>query len=352
MFVDRERRWALSDEGLRLARRLSDRATIGRVLLSRIAAIWEPGALAERRAAVGELLTLAAELGDPFLKVWAELFGFETAMEVGEVDEADRLLADAQRTALEVERALRWFAEFPRAGRALLAGRLAEADVLAREALEIGRATQSLHEFRITYGVQRFEIRVEQDRADELLPALLDAARTGNPESRVMLAQAYCELGRRQEAHDVFDPLMATLADLPPDPNWMIAVPRAASVCATLGDRASADRLSTVLAPYADRIAGNGVIWLGSVSHYLGLLATTLERFDEAERHFAASEAAHERLQAPGWRARTRLARAQLRLRRGRPEDADEARRLQGEVLAAARELGLFNLERCAATLQ
>jgi class 3 adenylate cyclase len=352
MFVDRQRRWALSDEALAVARRLGDRPTLGRVLLSRIAAIWEPGALAERRAAVGELHALAAELGDPFLKVWAELYGFETAMEVGEVDEADRLLAEAQRTALEVERALRWFAEFPRAGRALFAGSLAEADVLAREALEIGRATQPLNEFRIHYGVQRFEIRVEQDRADELLPALLEAAGTGNPESRAMLAQAYCETGQLQDAREVFDPLMAVLDGLLPDPNWMIAVTRAAAVCAELGDRAAAGRLSELLAPYADRIAGNGVIWLGSVAHYLGGLATTLEHFEEAESYFAAGDAAHERLQAPGWRARTRLARARLLLRRGRPEDAEEARQLLGQVVATARELGLVNLERRAAELQ
>jgi hypothetical protein len=352
MFVDRQRRWALSDEALAVARRLGDLPTLGRVLLSRIAAIWEPGALAERRAAVGELSALAADLGDPFVKVWAELYGFETAMEVGQVDEADRLLAEAQRTALEVERALRWFAEFPRAGRALFAGRLADADVLAREALEIGRATQTLHEFRITYGVQRFEIRVEQDRADELLPALLEAAGTGNPESLAMLAQAYCELGRLQDAREVFDPLMVVLDHLLPDPNWMIAVTRAASVCAELGDRAAAGRLSELQAPYADRIAGNGVIWLGSVAHYLGGLATTLEQFDEAESYLAASEAAHERLQAPGWRARTRLARARLLLRRGRPEDAEEVRQVLGQVIATARDLGLVNLERRAVALQ
>jgi tetratricopeptide (TPR) repeat protein len=352
MFVDRQRRWALSDEALAVARRLGDGPTLGRVLLSRIAAIWEPGALAERRADAGELLALAANLGDPFLKVWAELYGFETAMEVGEVVEADRLLAEAQRTALEVERALRWFAEFPRAGRALFAGRLAEADALAREALEIGRATQPLNEFRIIYGVQRFEIRVEQDRADELLPGLIEAAGTGNPESRGMLAQAYCELGRLQDAREVFDRLMAALPDVLPDPNWIIAITRAASICAELGDRAAAVRLATLLAPFADRIAGNGVIWMGSVAHYLGVLATTLERFDEAESYLVAGDAVHERLQAPGWRARTRLARARLLLRRGQREDAKEARQLLGQVIATARELGLVNLERRAAELQ
>jgi hypothetical protein len=345
MFADRQRRWALSDEALTVARRLGDRPTLGRVLLSRIAALWEPGALTERRAHVGELLALAADLGDPFVKVWAELYGFETAMEIGEVDEADRLLAEAQRTALEVERALRWFAEYARAGRALFAGRLAEADVLAREALEIGRATQPLNEFRIIYGVQRFEIRVEQDRADELLPGLTEATGTGNPESRAMLAQAYCELGRLEDARWVFDPLMAVLADVLPDPNWIVTVTRAASVCAELGDRAAAGRLSTLLAPYADRIAGNGVIWMGSVAHYLGLLATTLEHFDEAERYLVASDAAHERLHAPGWRARTRLAWARLLLRRGQAEDAKQARQLLGQVIATARDLGLVNLE-------
>jgi tetratricopeptide (TPR) repeat protein len=349
MFADRERRWSLSDEALAVARRLGDRSTLGRVLLSRIAAIWEPGALSERRAHVGELVALAAELGDPFVKVWAELYGFETAMEVGDVDEADRLLAEAQRTALEVERALRWFAEFPRAGRALFAGRVGEAGVLAREALEIGRVTQPVYEFRIHYGVQRFEIRLEEDRAAEVLPGLWEAAGTGNAESRAMLAQAYCELDRLEDAREVFGPLMAVLADVPPDPNWIIVVARAASVAAALDDRAAATRVSELLAPYADRIAGNGIIWIGSVAHHLGVLATTLEHFEEAERYLVAADSTHERVHAPGWRARTRLARARLLLRRGHPEDAKEARQLLSQVTATARDLGLVNLERRAA---
>ena len=336
-----------------MARRLGDRSTLGRVLLSRIAAIWEPGALAERRAHVGELLVLAAELGDPFVKVWAELYGFETAMEVGEVDEADRLLAEAQRTAMEVERALRWFAAFPRAGRALFAGKVEEADRLAREALEIGRVTQPLNEFRIIYGVQRFEIRVEQDRVDEVLPALIEAAGSGIAESRAMLAQAYCELGRLDDAREVFDRLMAVLPDMPPDPNWIITAVRSAAVCADLGDRAAADRLYPLLAPYADRIAGNGVIWLGSVAHFLGVLATTLERFDDAERHLAAAGAVHERLSAPGWLARTRLERARLMI-----EAAARRRTLTrpgsscDQVMTTARQLGLVGLERRAAALR
>src|SRR5207237_869268 len=80
----------------------------------------------------------------------------------------------------------------------------------------------------------------------------------------------------------------APLPALPPDPTWIVAFSRAASVCADLGDRAAAGRLYPFLAPYADRIVGNGVVWIGSVAHYLGVLATTLEHFDEAERYVVA----------------------------------------------------------------
>ena len=138
-----------------------------------------------------------------------------------------------------------------------------------------------------------------------------------------MLAQAYCELGRLEDARAVFDPLMAVLADVPPDPNWILAVTRTASVCAHLGDRAAADRLHPLLTPYADRIAGNGVVWIGSVAHYLGLLATTLGHFDDAEAHFAAADAAHERLGAPGMAGPHPPGVGAPAPRRGEPEDAD-----------------------------
>ncbi|MGH9004835.1 MAG: hypothetical protein ACRDYV_17065, partial [Acidimicrobiia bacterium] len=173
--ADRRHRQELSDEALALARGLGDPSTLATVLLSRCAAIWDPSQLEERRAAADELRTLATGLGDPFVKVWASLYSFETAMERADVGEADRHLGEAQESASEVERALLWFATFPRAGRVLLAGRVEEADVVAREALEIGLATQPLSEVRMHYGVQRFQIRLEQGRLGELVPKLADA---------------------------------------------------------------------------------------------------------------------------------------------------------------------------------
>ena len=139
--ANRNRRRELSDEALALARRLADSSTLARVLHSRCVALWDPAMLAERRANAAELRVLAADLGDPFAKVWASAYSFETAMEGAEVEEADRHLEDVQRNASELESTL-WWAAFPRVGRVLLAGRLEEADALAREALEIGLTTQ------------------------------------------------------------------------------------------------------------------------------------------------------------------------------------------------------------------
>ncbi|MCA1845950.1 MAG: tetratricopeptide repeat protein, partial [Actinobacteria bacterium] len=332
--ADQTRRRALGDEALAIARRLGDRTTLARVLLARCAALWAPANLAERRANAAEIRTLAEGLGDPFVKVWGCLYSFETAMEEGAIDEADRQLDEADRSASEVEGALRWFAVFPRAGRLLLAGRVEEADTLARHALEIGQQTQPLHEVRLHFGVQRFQVRFEQGRLDELVPRLVEAAAEGHPETRAMLAQAYCETGRLDEARSLFDRLAPLLPDLPPDPNWIITVTRSAAVSARLGDLPRAAAVHDLLLPYRDRLAGQGIIWTGAVAHYLGLLAGVLGRHDEADDHFARAAELHRRLDAPSWLARTQLEQARLLRVRGEPGDAEWARELLDQALA------------------
>ena len=60
-----------------------------------------------------------------------------------------------------------------------------------------------------------------------------------------------------------------------------------AHVAVYLDDRARAGTLYDLLLPYAHRTATlTGEIAVGPVSGYLGLLATLLARWDDAERHF------------------------------------------------------------------
>ena len=63
----------------------------------------------------------------------------------------------------------------------------------------------------------------------------------------------------------------------------------------------------------------------GSTPWALGTLAETLERYEQAEGHFAAASEIEERLGAPLFLARTRAAWAQALIARGRPEDLERA---------------------------
>ncbi|MEJ7715067.1 MAG: hypothetical protein WKF40_04905 [Thermoleophilaceae bacterium] len=94
-----------------------------------------------------------------------------------------------------------------------------------------------------------------------------------------------------------------------------------------------------------------GPAWLGSASHYLGLLAPTLDRLDEADEHFSRAADAHRRIGATPWLARTQLDWAAMLLNRSSAGDAGRAAELLGEALLAARALGLEAVERRAVSL-
>jgi hypothetical protein len=82
--------------------------------------------------------------------------------------------------------------------------------------------------------------------------------------------------------------------------------------------------------------------------HYLGMLAATLGRFEEAEEHFRAAETVHTRIGAPTWLAQTHLEWARMLLVRHRSVNGERAQELLDLAIAAARELGLGSVERRA----
>jgi hypothetical protein len=63
------------------------------------------------------------------------------------------------------------------------------------------------------------------------------------------------------------------------------------------------------------------VAWFGPTTHYLGLLAATLDRFDEAEARFAAAERSYVSLDAKPWLARLHSDWAAIPLTRRRGTD-------------------------------
>jgi class 3 adenylate cyclase/tetratricopeptide (TPR) repeat protein len=351
---DRPRRVALSDEAVALARRLGDLRALADVLLARIYTIQGPDTLGERLETTAELLDMAERLNDPVISFLSAWLRARCVVEIGDPEEADRCLGIMDGLVAELgQPALRWTVGWVRTARMISAGRLAEAQHLSREGLELGRATGQ-SDAPVFFAAQQFHILFDAGRLGELEEALRAAvARApGYVAAQLMLAVTYFELGREDEARAIFQPLADhEFTSVPMDYGWMRSMASCAYLSARLGDAAAAQAAYSLLFPYRDQVVVTACIFGGAVVHYLGMLAAALRRFDEAEEHFRASEITHSKIGSPNWLAHTRLEWARTLHARQRSRDDERARELLGQALAAARELGLGGIERRAVEL-
>ena len=115
-----------------------------------------------------------------------------------------------------------------------------------------------------------------------------------------------------------------------------------AEVAVLVGDGDAADRLYRALLPWA---AFNAVDvaegFRGSIARYLGLLATSTGRLDEAGQHFSEALAANTQMGARPWVAYTESDYAQMLSRRNLPGDRERAQSLREQALATFAELGM-----------
>jgi tetratricopeptide (TPR) repeat protein len=98
--------------------------------------------------------------------------------------------------------------------------------------------------------------------------------------------------------------------------------------------------------PFSGQLAAGGTILSGSVDWALGALATALERYDDAERHFVAAAELEARLGAPLLLARTHAAWALALIGRGQPGDLDRAQNLLEQAEEVAERLGARGVAR------
>ena len=350
---DRDRRHLLSAEALSMARRLGDERTLAQVLLARIVAIWGPDTVEERLVASEELLAVATRLDDAVLVCSGCWHRFMAAMEAGDEVEADRCLDRAEGLAAELgQPTMRWLTMILRANRTLSMGLIDESKDVAERAFELGQSAGHPDAF-LYYGIHAFNVRFERGQLGEITNDVIRiaAANPGVASVRASLALVYAETDQLDQARPVFESVVHELPHIPREASWPRAATQAALTCVRLGDRNRAATLLELLAPYADQIVCTGLTWAGSVDHYLGLLAATLGRLDEADERLAHAELVHERIPAPTWLARTRMERGRALLARSDGGDADKAHELLSSALKLAQEYGLSRVERSAADL-
>jgi tetratricopeptide (TPR) repeat protein len=352
-----ERRAALSREAIQMARRLANPLTLAYALESAYATVSPRNA--EEWLTIGnELVQVAGAVGDREREFFGHQHGLGALMVLGEIAAVDaRLEAMAtlveelrqptQRRALSVTRTMR----------ALFGGRFEEAEGLVQEALRAGPGAQGLDTgWFWVVRVQAWALARERGRLQELHPdieRLVDDYPTLSYLDSV-LASLYSELGLEADTRKRFEALARhDFADLPFDSDWLFQMSLLSQVCASLGDTRNASKLYEMLLPYAGfNVLAYPALSLGSASRYLGLLASTMSHWAEAERHFYAAIEMHAEMGARPWLSHTQHDHARMLLARGAPTDVERALGLIAEARTTYLELGMESWAKEASKLE
>jgi DNA-binding SARP family transcriptional activator/class 3 adenylate cyclase len=331
----------LAHEALQMARRVDDKATLADVLASTLWAAHGPDTLRESLALAEELVRVADEIADRRLQALGHARLLDHLLELGDIDGVERELDALKRLAqTRTERYVNWLLALCRANHAYLQGRLEECATLAHDALAYRFEGYDETAARI-FGVQQ-ALYVPSDKLLEPLQNL--AAHYPQIASwRCLLAHIYARLERPAQARRELEALArADFGDLPRDVDWLASLSGLSDVVTLLGDTPRAQQLYRLLLPYADRCLVIGaVLCLGSASRPLGLLATTLSRYEQAVWHFEQALKMNTQIRAPLWVAHTQHDYARMLLLRNRPGDQEKARELLTQALAAADQLDL-----------
>ncbi len=341
----RERRDLLSGEAVELARRSGNPAAVAHALNGRAGAIGGPDTIAECLAIGSELLDVAERIGDTERIVDAHFIRLIAHQQAGAVAESEAELASAGRIAEALRQPTQlWEVYAGRAVSALFAGRLTEAEELIEQALTLGRRAQPEEAIPI-HRLQRYALCELRGGIEDVEPAICEvvAEYPARPVFRCALAHLHARIGRLAEAKHTLDELAADdFSGVPFDQEWLLGMSLIAETSAVLGDTDSAPPLYRLLVPWAAFNAADHPEGMrGSISRYLGLLATATERWTEAAQHFEDAMEMNERMGARPWLAHTQHDYAQMLLARDDPGDRTRALELMGYADATYRELGM-----------
>ena len=341
-----ERRLQLSQTALEMARHAGNADAQLAALFSRTIALEGYEKAGERLGVATEIVSIAERLGNKEMALRGHFRRLRELLEFGDLARVDEEIKIYSRLADELRQPIYlWLKPFFKSSRALLEGRFEDCESLLEESLKIG---QRAHDQNATlfYAVNMTTLRRLQGRFEELAPKVKSFVET-YPSIvgwRATLAQIYTELDQRENAHAEFKTLaVRNFADLPRDGAWVVSICLLAQVCTYLNDSCRAAALYEILLPFAGRniVIGSAAAFYGPVSRHLGLLATTMSRWDEASGHFEGCLASCQRMGARPFEAQTQCEYSAMLLARGREEDRTRAKQMFDRARATARELGM-----------
>jgi DNA-binding SARP family transcriptional activator len=340
-----ERRAALTNEALEIARRLGDPRTLAWAIDGTYSAFSWPRDTDAWLAMAREILQLADEIGDKEQAFFGHFHALGSLMVRGDVQAAEAELASMTSLVQELRQPSQlWTISATEAMFDLLAGRHEQAEVAMTRNAELGPGAQGLDAtYYYVINLQGWALRREQGRLAEV-EASLERYVGEYPDVfifRCVLASVHSELGREQRARDELTSLATDeFADVGTE--WFFGASLLAEVCASAGDVVRAERLYEALSPYADyNVYAHPEVSLGSASRPLGLLAATMSRWEDAAGHFERALDLNARMGARPWVAHTQHEYARMLLQRAAAGDEDRARELLGAARSGFEGLGM-----------
>jgi predicted ATPase len=336
----------LAAEAIEIARAAGDEAALAHTLAHASMAIKAPDTLEQCQRLADELFDLTQRLDDPQLSfAWAG-YGYACGIEAGDRSRVESAVAVGRAVAASVPNpSLAWTWLWLEATWSLVQGDLQASEQWAIQAAEAGTAAGEPDALMI-FGGQLVGVRHMQGRLGELAEQTVQLA--GEEDSlaghRAGAALALIESGREDEAREML--LAEDLQSIPWDRAWSVAVAGWAEVCSRLRVVDRAAELYELLAPFSGQLVAAPAMVLGTIASALGTLAATLQRYEEAEGHFAAAAEIEERLGAPLFLARTHAAWARVLIARGRPADLDRAAPMLEQAHDTATRLGAGGITR------
>jgi DNA-binding SARP family transcriptional activator len=332
----RERRDRLSQQAVELARRSGSPAALAYALDGRTEVILAPDTVDECFALGDELCDVAQRIGDKERLVHGRMDRFVVRVLLGDIQAARTDLAAMSAIAEELRQPVQlWQASIAQAMLALALGMLSHSEKLIAQALALGERPlpqMAIPAHRVQW-CTLCEFRGELERVESSIRDLV-ADYPSRPVFRCLLAHLQAQLGQTTDARQALKELASEqFSTLPFDQEWLYGMALLAETASTLHDSDASSVIYRLLKPWERLNAVDHPEAIrGSVSRYLGLVAATLERLDEAAAHYEAALTLNAKMGVRPWLAHTKNDYARMLLARHKPGDRQRALRLIGDA--------------------
>jgi DNA-binding SARP family transcriptional activator len=339
------RRNALSKEALELARETGSPAALVWALDGRSAAIIAPDTIEECVLLANEFCEVSERSGDQERLAYALDHRRTVLVMVGDLKSVEVDLALERDIVEQLKQPGQlWQVRAAEAMLAIANGELDEAERLIPQAFELGERSLRDTAFPV-FELQKWAIADLRGSSADVATAVRDlaAAFPARVAFRCAVALLDARVGRNNEARQALAELREDgFSALPFDQEWLWAMSLVAEATVVLGDLDGAAAVYGSLAPWAHLNAADHPEGMrGSVAGYLGMLASIMRRWTDAERHFEDSLAANERMGLRTCLAHTEYEYARMLVERAEPGDAKRAEAHLASAKALSDEIGL-----------